>query len=476
MSLSWLHRVSADKWVDMRTRKTMSGEDILLYVMSHEDDEENNFLLEQNAGIKSLKGKISMMKGYCGRVRLISEQRLIRKSDKLGRDDEIIEVINELPERLQREISKVSEQYSAIANSLDRTYPQRLFSAPDISMDEEEYQQLLEDATSKFKNLERYYLVDTPLIGGEQPYKEKYANALKIYFEDFSKKYETFEKLIKKLDLFIRIINSRLSFKKIRISKERRLEVIDIDAEDKQLELTQLSSGEKQEIVLFYELIFATQPGTLLLLDEPEISLHISWQNKFMDDLLYSNPRIFHYDYSCMEMTAVADDKVFRNFAIECYHGSMNPFELRLFVLKELSWLSCMKKLNFERDCDIKFEKLPFDNFVLQTSVPLNEAVLSELKSRNPGKIPNGMVNDAMDLCGNISSLSEYLAITQGHDFISLFHAVCSKVHTQRKQYSIQTIALSLRCSYNEAAFRTTDLDSAMQRYSSSACIYFLNC
>jgi len=47
-----------------------------------------------------------------------------------------------------------------------------------------------------------------------------------------------------------------------------------------------LSSGEKQEIVLFYELIFGIDHNVQLLIDEPEISLHIEWQLKFMDDLL----------------------------------------------------------------------------------------------------------------------------------------------------------------------------------------------
>lgn len=49
--------------------------------------------------------------------------------------------------------------------------------------------------------------------------------------------------------------------------------------------MSQLSSGEKQEIILFYKLIFETPENTLLLIDEPEISLHIAWQKKFMDDL-----------------------------------------------------------------------------------------------------------------------------------------------------------------------------------------------
>lgn len=55
---------------------------------------------------------------------------------------------------------------------------------------------------------------------------------------------------------------------------------------DEKLSLGQLSSGEKQEIILFYELIFESEKNIHLLIDETEISLHIEWQLKFMDDLL----------------------------------------------------------------------------------------------------------------------------------------------------------------------------------------------
>lgn len=58
------------------------------------------------------------------------------------------------------------------------------------------------------------------------------------------------------------------------------------DNPKKVLSLSQLSSGEKQEIVLFYELIFDTRKELLLLIDEPEISLHITWQKQFLGDLL----------------------------------------------------------------------------------------------------------------------------------------------------------------------------------------------
>ena len=36
---------------------------------------------------------------------------------------------------------------------------------------------------------------------------------------------------------------------------------------------------------MVYNLIFDTRADTLILIDEPEISLHVAWQKKFLSDI-----------------------------------------------------------------------------------------------------------------------------------------------------------------------------------------------
>jgi len=36
---------------------------------------------------------------------------------------------------------------------------------------------------------------------------------------------------------------------------------------------------------LFYDLLFNVTPNSLVLIDEPEISLHVAWQKQFLKDL-----------------------------------------------------------------------------------------------------------------------------------------------------------------------------------------------
>ena len=45
-----------------------------------------------------------------------------------------------------------------------------------------------------------------------------------------------------------------------------------------------MSSGEQNEIILLYNLIFEVPDKSILLVDEPENSLHVAWQKKIVSD------------------------------------------------------------------------------------------------------------------------------------------------------------------------------------------------
>ena len=79
------------------------------------------------------------------------------------------------------------------------------------------------------------------------------------------------------LDVFRDVVNSFYSNKLLRITNGK----IYIDLSDgTTLPLEALSSGEKHILVIFYRLLFQTEPGSLVVFDEPEISLHVSWQQR----------------------------------------------------------------------------------------------------------------------------------------------------------------------------------------------------
>ena len=46
-----------------------------------------------------------------------------------------------------------------------------------------------------------------------------------------------------------------------------------------------LSSGEQHKLILYFQLLFKSSPGMLILIDEPELSFHVIWQMSFLEEL-----------------------------------------------------------------------------------------------------------------------------------------------------------------------------------------------
>lgn len=104
--------------------------------------------------------------------------------------------------------------------------------------------------------------------------KERYERLVPA-LEEYIKKYYL---LAESVVVFKDIINSLYIRKTIELSEKDNLNVR-LDS-GKDLPLMFLSSGEKQIFVLFYRMLFQTDPGALVILDEPEISLHVEWQQR----------------------------------------------------------------------------------------------------------------------------------------------------------------------------------------------------
>lgn len=108
---------------------------------------------------------------------------------------------------------------------------------------------------------------------------------LKTYLDDIREKFSLLEDLAQRLDVFCSSINGLIAFKEIGTSADEGIVVRVLDGERQALPLSVLSSGEQHLIVLIGKLVFNTNKGALVLIDETEISFHPEWQEKFLSIL-----------------------------------------------------------------------------------------------------------------------------------------------------------------------------------------------
>ncbi len=190
--------------------------------------------------------------------------------------------IHEYAKRLRTIIQEQLSVFSQIAQELDSSFPHRLFVQQE-KISEAEFKRRFQQVKSIQRALDNYDIVDFK-EDNHPAYREEDARALAVYIEDTEKKLVVFAELLEKLNLFTETLNERrFTFKQIHVSKDAGFTLSTDDG--KSLLPQDLSSGEQQEVVMLYELLFQVKPNTLVLIDEPELSLHVVWQQEFLKDL-----------------------------------------------------------------------------------------------------------------------------------------------------------------------------------------------
>ena len=92
------------------------------------------------------------------------------------------------------------------------------------------------------------------------------------------------EEIFAILRLYEKNINSFLENKFIKIDENGRFRIKSADGSD--LDPRILSSGEKQILILLTEALLRADEPVVYIADEPELSLHISWQEKLLESLM----------------------------------------------------------------------------------------------------------------------------------------------------------------------------------------------
>ena len=184
-------------------------------------------------------------------------------------------------------IKECQRESGEIGSSLDSSFPQRLLEAqhPPLATKEniqEEYTRQSEYRDRLMKAGLLTAKISVPLT--PEGLEENERKILWAYLDDVQKKLDVFDSLLRRVELFKEIINSRFSYKKFEIDKDRGF-VFKSDRDNSVVPPTALSSGEQHEIVLTYGLLFRAPAKSLILIDEPELSLHVTWQSQFLEDI-----------------------------------------------------------------------------------------------------------------------------------------------------------------------------------------------
>ncbi|MEH2229805.1 MAG: AAA family ATPase [Nostoc sp.] len=286
-----LEQISPRRWLYDPTGETLSLEQVLerfdnVLPSSFKSQQEPDWL-------EQLKNNIP--------IRLIESQRLLnfvpnRSSRRSAETPSILSTVSAYSDELAKLMQDKFKEYGTISQSLDRTFPIRVVKQqPSTDLTDEQLRHQLNELEATRSRLIEVGLLDKDEDAEfqiqPQDIDESTKNALSVYVQDVEKKLSVFAEIASKIDLLRKIINNKFaySYKEINFSKEKGFVVTTSYgsslSNSKTLLPTDLSSGEQHELVLLYELLFKVQPNSLVLIDEPELSLHVGWQVQFLKDL-----------------------------------------------------------------------------------------------------------------------------------------------------------------------------------------------
>ncbi|MDL2228331.1 ATP-binding protein [Odoribacter sp. OttesenSCG-928-L07] len=141
----------------------------------------------------------------------------------------------------------------------------------------------MEIRSDKENNIEQAFLIET-LNRDENSY-DYIVNKLKLY--------QTLEEkdiLKKELEYFATIINNLFTKTRKTLDTNNTEAIQFMDSKQKVVKFDKLSMGEKQMLVFLYKVFLTRKKPYIFFLDEPELSLYVSWQSHLIDIIRKINP------------------------------------------------------------------------------------------------------------------------------------------------------------------------------------------
>lgn len=281
--LPFLKRIAKAAWYDTKKNEKVSQKDII-------DRYEEQFFVDKELGSILSEIRQAMPVHFIHANRLIDSQYFSEPGTSLRRKNTMPSVLmyaKELADRIDTALAQSAE----LAEELNRTFPARLIAEMKNKESQEQsdlatIERQLQELEKRRLQLEEIGLLETgPLqeIGYLTDADNHTLKVLKLYIQDSQLVLDVFNDIETKMNLMREIINKRFNYKVMQFIKKKGF-MFELPNHN-MLSPDKLSSGEQNELIVIFELLFKSYANSLILIDEPEISLHIAWQQQFLEDM-----------------------------------------------------------------------------------------------------------------------------------------------------------------------------------------------
>lgn len=274
---SWVVQLPSGEWYDTRSER----------LIPTEMAKRRYNTPDRQAGIKEIRGSW-LASYYEDASAIFIDTRRLDNTGSYGRG---------IPRHPQTRVQQYSAQVAAqvsearrksLNESLDadQSFAARMLQAAHTRVKEKELKERYQRIADQHAELHASGLSIIPVDVSfpDQRTTPTTRRILDVFLDDWERKLQPLLPVHEKLKLLRSIVETKFAGKTLDLTARGSLRFKSLH-DGKPLPMRALSSGEQHLFAVFTLLLFSTRQGTLVLIDEPEISMHAAWKHSFLEEI-----------------------------------------------------------------------------------------------------------------------------------------------------------------------------------------------
>ncbi|MER5621097.1 AAA family ATPase [Streptosporangium sp. NPDC002544] len=223
----------------------------------------------------------------------IDTQRLDREpivrshdADPYRRREAVVTRISRYIEQVRAQITDARRASLSASQIADQSFASRVLESARTTVKESDirsrYQKISKQHAELHSNglSEQSFGVQIPT----RSFNPTERRILNVFLDDLEKKLKPLLPMNEKIKALRRIIDDKFIGKRLVVDQKGFVRFRSTTTREP-IKVSLLSSGEQHLLAMFTMLLFSAEKGSLVLIDEPEISMHAAWKHAYLDDI-----------------------------------------------------------------------------------------------------------------------------------------------------------------------------------------------
>lgn len=279
----WVDRLGADEWFDSQEGEYLSSREL---IRRYGRPDALPSVIEEYPWLGNLRPTALPTFIETERLDVTPERVVDPRFAARGRRRRAPQpAINRYVEQITSQIAGARRRSLSVSQSADRQFAARALDKARATVRESNLRHRYGAIAALHRELHANGLTEQTIEVEfpEGPTNPSERRILNVFLDDWEAKLAPLQPVHEKLQTLRGIVDLKMPDKDMRFTHEG--DVVFVSPGTEQVPVDHLSSGEQHMLALFTMLLFTAKAGALVLIDEPEISLHAAWKHEFLNDI-----------------------------------------------------------------------------------------------------------------------------------------------------------------------------------------------